>query len=111
MPSMKFSTQERLKVILDTGIILISSVLLFWVLIIFPTIEQSAGIDALSQGLSVAYPVMDLIMLFLIIELIFKRIYSNRRSSLMLLAAGIAVLILADTLFSTKQWKEHILQD
>jgi len=99
MPSMKFSAQERLKVMLDTGIILVSSVILFWVLIIFPTIEQSVGLDALSQALSVAYPVMDLIMLFLIMELIFKKIYPGGQSSLMLLAAGMAVLILADTFY------------
>ncbi|MDD2835618.1 MAG: hypothetical protein PHY05_05655, partial [Methanothrix sp.] len=41
LPSIKFSTSERLKMMLDTGIVMISAILVFWSLIISPTIKQS----------------------------------------------------------------------
>ena len=47
---------------LDEGIVVIASVMIFWVLLIAPTIESNAGADTFTQHLSVAYPVMDLML-------------------------------------------------
>ncbi|HUI40029.1 MAG TPA: response regulator [Methanothrix sp.] len=84
---------------LDTGIVLISATLAFWSLIIVPTIEMSIGLDPLTLALSVAYPVMDLILLFAVLELLFRKIPKPGQNPLMLLAIGISVLIVADTIF------------
>jgi len=99
LPGRKYTANERLKMMLDTGIVLIASVLIFWSLIIAPTIEQSAGADVLTTTLSVAYPVMDLIVLFAVLELLFKRIYMPGQHSLILLAAGIVTMIVTDAIF------------
>ncbi len=99
LPGMKYTAHERLKMMLDTGIVLIASVLVFWSLIIAPTIEQSAGADTLTMTLSVAYPVMDLVLLFAVLELLFKRIYMPGQYSLILLAAGITTMIITDAVF------------
>ncbi|HOV51399.1 MAG TPA: PAS domain-containing protein, partial [Methanothrix sp.] len=99
LPSIKFTSSERLKMVLDTGIVMISAVLVFWSLIIAPTIQDSADVDVLTLMLSVAYPVMDLILLFAVLELIFKRIYRRDQNSLLFLAGGITSLIVADAFF------------
>ena len=99
LPGRKYTVNERLKMMLDTGIVLIASVLIFWSLIIAPTIEQSAGSDVLTTTLSVAYPVMDLIVLFAVLELLFKRIYMPGQHSLILLAAGASTMIVTDAFF------------
>lgn len=99
LPSIKFTSSERLKMMLDTGIVMISAVLVFWSLIIAPTIQESVDVDALTLMLSVAYPVMDLILLFAVLELIFKRIYRRDQNSLLFLASGITSLIVTDALF------------
>jgi signal transduction histidine kinase/DNA-binding response OmpR family regulator len=99
LPCMKFTSTERLKMMLDTAIVLIAAVLIFWSFIIAPTIEQSEGTDILTLTLSVAYPVMDLILFFALAELLLRRIQLPGLNPLLLLAGGIIVLIITDALF------------
>lgn len=99
LPSIKFTSTERLKMMLDTAIVLIAATLIFWSLIIAPTIEQNAGTDILTLTLSVAYPVMDLILLFALTELLLRRVHMPGLNPLLFLAGGIIALIIADTLF------------
>jgi hypothetical protein len=63
LPSEDFRPSERIKLLLDTGIVLISSILIYWSLFIAPTIEQNLGADAVTVFLAVAYPIGDLILL------------------------------------------------
>ncbi len=99
LPSIKFTTSERIKMMLDTGIVMISAVLVFWSLIISPTIRESGDVDVVSVALSTAYPVADLILLFAVLELLFKRIYEKRQTPLLFLVAGISILIITDAVF------------
>ena len=68
---------------LDEGIVVIASAMIFWALSIAPTIVSNAGTDIGTQILSVAYPVMDLMLLFALIELLFRRIRSKARPILL----------------------------
>ena len=99
LPSMKFTSTERLKRMLDTAIVITAAILFFWSFIIAPTLEQNQGTDILALTLSVAYPVMDLVLLLALIELLLKRIYLPGPNPLLFLAGGIIVLIIADALF------------
>jgi PAS domain S-box-containing protein len=99
LPSIRFTSSERLKMMLDTGIVMISAMLVFWSLIIAPTIQESGDIDAFSLALSIAYPVADLVLLFAVLELIFKRIYQKRQTPLLFLVGGIFVLIITDAIY------------
>ncbi len=99
LPSIKFSTSERLKMMIDTGIVMISAILIFWSLIISPTIQESGDTDAISLALSIAYPVADLVLLFAVLELLFKRIYEKRQTPLLFLVGGISALIITDAIF------------
>ena len=102
LPSVSLTSSERLKVMLDEGIVVIASVIMFWVLSIAPTIESNAGTDIGTQILSVAYPVMDLMLLFALIELLFRRIKSRRLGPVMLLIIGTAVMIGTDFLYTSQ---------
>ncbi len=100
LPAVPISSKERLKLWLDTGIVMIASVLLFWTLIIAPTIEQSVDADELTLLLSVAYPVMDLMLLFALIDLLLRRLGFPGQRALLFLAAGTALLIICDSIFN-----------
>ena len=99
LPRVPLNTSEKLKVFLDTGIVMIASVILFWVLLIAPTIESNAEAGNLTTTLAVAYPVMDLVLLFGLIEMLFRRIKSTGLGTMMLLVTGIAVLLTTDFVF------------
>ena len=102
LPGISLTSGERLKVLLDEGIVIIASVMIFWVLMIAPTIESNAGADIGIQILSVAYPVMDLMLLFALIELLFRRIKSRRLGPVMLLIIGTTVMIGTDFLYTSQ---------
>lgn len=99
LPSSLISARERIKAMLDTSIVIITSVLVFWSLIIEPTIEQNLEVDSLTMVLSVAYPVLDLILLFFVVELLFRKINSAESKPLMLLAVGAGTWIVTDAIF------------
>jgi PAS domain S-box-containing protein len=73
LPSADFKPSERIKLLLDTGIVFISSILIYWSLFIAPIIDQNLGADSLIMLLAVAYPIGDLILLFALVELLFRR--------------------------------------
>ena len=99
LPSTKFAYSERFKMMLDTGIVMVAAILVFWSLIIGPNIQQSGNSDPLTLTFSIVYPVADLILLFSVLELLFRRIYQNERTPLLLLAGGMIVLIITDSIF------------
>ncbi|MCX6676276.1 MAG: ATP-binding protein, partial [Methanothrix sp.] len=106
MPAAVIKERERLKLLLDTGIVLISAILIFWSLIIAPTLEMSSEEDILTLVLALAYPVMDLVMLFAVMELIFRRISHSEERALMLLAAFAFSQIVIDFLFLRQSLEE-----
>ncbi|MGA9097463.1 MAG: hypothetical protein WB392_00860 [Methanotrichaceae archaeon] len=102
LPRVPLTSSEKLKVFLDTGIVMIASSILFWVLLIAPTIQSSVGADNLTTTLAVAYPVMDLVLLFGLTEMLFRRIKSTGLGPMMLLLIGTSVLIATDCIFMSQ---------
>jgi hypothetical protein len=96
LPTQSLTSSERLKVMLDEGIVIIASVIIFWVVLIAPTIESSAGADIRTQAFSVVYPVMGLMLLFALVELLFRRIRFQQMGPVLLLVMGTAVMIITD---------------
>ena len=99
LPRVPLTSSEKLKVFLDTGIVMIAAVILFWVLMIAPTIEINNGADAYTLTMSVAYPVMDLLLTLALIELLFRRITSIPLGPILLLIIGTTVMIATDFFF------------
>ncbi|RQW80869.1 MAG: response regulator [Methanothrix sp.] len=98
-PSAILSPRDRMKMMLDTSIVVITSVLIFWVSLIGPTIAQNMEADALTMILSVAYPVLDLILLFFVVQLLFRKLEIPGRQALTALALGAAIWIATDVAF------------
>ncbi len=99
MPSTVHSQRDRIKMALDTSIIIITSALFFWPIIIEPTIDQNIKADALTIVLSLAYPVLDLILLFFVAQLLFRKMNLPGHETLKLLVLGCCVFIATDTVF------------
>ena len=102
LPKVPLTYSEKLKILLDTGIVMIASIILFWVLLIAPTIESNAQADTLTSTLSVAYPVADLVLLFALIELLLRRIRSVSSIPILLLVASVAFMIATDFVFMSQ---------
>ena len=99
LPSANFKFSERIKLLLDAGIVLISSILIYWSLFIAPTIEQNLNADPIIMFLAVAYPIGDLILLFALVEMLFKRHKNLGIDPLLLLGLFCANTIFADAIY------------
>ena len=101
LPAASLSHWERRKLFLDLGIIMVSAALIFWVFLIEPSLEANRE-DMLTLALTLAYPVMDFVLLFALMDLLFRRISSVSREALLLLSSGVAVLILTDSVYMSQ---------
>ncbi len=99
LPGMKFTSRERLKMMLDMSIVMIAASLFFWGLIIAPSLLQASEANSLTIILSIAFPVMDLILVFGVLELLFKRAYPYSQLPLFLLAIGLTATIVTDVIY------------
>lgn len=102
LPTHSLTSSERLKVMLDEGIVLIASGIIFWLALIKPAIESSAAADIHAQLSSLAIPVMDLMLFFALIELIFRRVRSQPMGPVILLVAGTSVMIVTDVILMSQ---------
>ena len=96
---------ERRKILLDVGIVITAAFLLFWTFLIAPAIAVGHPTQA-TLALSIAYPVLDLVLLVAVTILIFRRVHSAREMPLLLLAAGVAAQIVADAGFSVQSLRD-----
>ncbi|MDH7596723.1 MAG: HAMP domain-containing sensor histidine kinase [Methanothrix sp.] len=106
LPATYQSAFERLKSILDTGIVTIFAIIVFWSFLIAPTIATLEESDPLANAIAVAYPVADLVLTFSIIALIFRRIEHIAQRPIMLLAASAVFMIVADSMFMVEALRE-----
>ena len=98
LPAKPLNRDELLKLLLDIGIIMSSTVLVFWAFLIEPLIAANEE-DALAFAIALAYPAMDLILFFGLLQLLFRRLRSPGQGPLLLLSAGIIAGILADVVY------------
>jgi len=99
LPEVPFSPREKIKILLDAGIVIVSITLVFWVLLIAP-IVISIEVFNLESAVSLAYPVMDLLLFIALIELLFRKLDSRGQGPIIILALSNAILILTDVIFS-----------
>ena len=99
LPEVPFSPREKIKVLLDAAIVIVSVTSIFWVLLIAP-IAISIEVFDLESAVSLAYPVMDLLLFIALIELLFRKLDSREQGLIIILALSSAILILADVIFS-----------
>ncbi len=99
LPSVPLSSRERLKILLDIGIAVSAFTLIFWAFVIAPIIASSDAFT-LKLAISVAYPVMDVLLFVALMELIFRKLSSTSTTSFSVLAIGLIILLITDVIFS-----------
>jgi len=108
LPAYPLSHSEKLKILLDASIVMVAAALVFWVFLIAPIVAASQAIT-LELGISVAYPVMDLVIFFALMELLFRKLDSSGSPAIPILALSIVIKPRArrnkrrDTLTSDRQ--------
>ena len=105
LPKEPLNLNEKFKVLLDTGIVMIASAIIFWIQLIAPTIKSNANADAIILTLAVAYPVADLMLLFGLIELMFRRIRSVSSLPILFLIVSMCFMIVTDFVFLDQSLK------
>ena len=105
LPKEPLNLRDKFKVLLDTGIVIIASATIFWIQLIAPTIKSNTNENAIILILTVAYPVADLLLLFGLIELVFRRIKSMNSLPIYLLIAGMCSMIVTDFVFLDQSLK------
>ncbi|NTV27944.1 MAG: hypothetical protein HGA93_04620 [Methanothrix sp.] len=99
LPEVPLLPRERLKIIMDAAIVVVSAALVFWVFLIAPIVASPTAIT-FDLVISAAYPVMDMVMFFALMELIFRKLDSPGRIPALLLALGAVMFLIADAFFS-----------
>lgn len=98
-PRTALSRLEALKLGLDVAIIVLAVGVYAWNTFLAHAIE-SYGSDWVSLWVSLAYPVLDLALLSLLLLLLLGRHNSNRVEVVLFMGVGLALLVLADTLYN-----------
>jgi PAS domain S-box-containing protein len=105
LPADRLSDRERNKIIIDIVIIMMAAVLIFWDFIIEP-ILANGGESLLALTLSLAYPALDIVLLFALLELLYRRWNSLHMGPMLFLLAAIVASIASDIYFSMQSSAE-----
>ncbi len=96
LPKVPLNGREWLAVALDIGVIAITALALWWNFLLSPML---VGVGSATLYLSIAYPVLDLVVLIAISDLLLRRLKVGDRSALRWLVLGIVVEIATDFMF------------
>jgi len=98
LPVRSFTSGERLKIFLDMGIVIIAASLGFWALIIGPAIALNKS-DPITIIISLIHPVLDLLLIFALLELLFRWISADDWKPVSVFVFGMMVWIVADLIY------------
>lgn len=99
-PAKTDSARDWLKRLIDIGIVMLASSLIFWNFLIGPQLLRGAEESDLVTFLNLAYPVGDLIMLWALLVLLYNRAGRGLRAPLWFLVGAAAVQIFSDYAFT-----------
>jgi PAS domain S-box-containing protein len=101
LPADRLSIRERNKIIIDIIIIMTAAGLIFWNFIIEPILLSGRN-NTLALALSAAYPTLDVVLLFALVDLLYRRQNSLHIGPVLFLVAAMAVSIASDIYFSVQ---------
>jgi len=99
LPAYRLTRMEWAKTTLDLGIVLLAATLGFWNFLIGPLVATASEEPLLSQMLSMAYPVGDLLLLWAVLVLVYRKPQGQDPLPLLLLAMSAGVQVFTDYLF------------
>ena len=104
LPNAPLSSRERLGVILDSAIVIISAALVFWIFYFAP-IVSSLNTITLELTISLAYSMMDIVLFVALIRLLLSKLDAPTITPALFLAAGMAAVLVADAVFCIQTQK------
>jgi signal transduction histidine kinase len=99
LPARMLKPNERVRLILDMSIVVVSSLLLFWTLLFSPILRHGDA-DPLSLFVTLAYPSMDMVLLLGLIAIMLRS--GELQSSHALLALSALAMVVADITFNVQ---------
>ncbi len=99
LPEAPLLPRERLRILLDAAIVMVSAALVFWVFLIAPIVASPMSVT-FGLVISAAYPVMDLVLFFALMDLLFRKLDLPGNIPVLLLALGSVLFLIADAFFS-----------
>ena len=100
IPMGKISLGKRINQTLDMSIVMLAAILGFWNFLLGPLSIPQNGQSVLGQVILLAYPVGDLMLLWAILAIIYNRPNEILRTTIILLAASLLVMIISDCVYS-----------
>ena len=98
LPATRIEGGERLKILLDMGVVMVAALLVLLNFFIGPLIMAGNLHSLLVEILALAYPVFDFVLLGALLELLLRR-ERARQGPLLLLGGSAMLMILSDSIF------------
>jgi diguanylate cyclase (GGDEF)-like protein/PAS domain S-box-containing protein len=98
LPGRRLTSLQRVRVILDSLLIVTSAFIFSWIVILGPTVLQSSG-GSFAQAVAVAYPVCDLILVLSLLLLFGRSKETTSWPVGILLGVGLTAIVCADSSF------------
>ena len=99
LPSAPLKSSERVRVLLDLAVIMITAWMAIWFFIVSPTAAQYEN-GQIDQILAAAYPVGDLVLLGGIFTLLFRGVDGSVRSMLLIYLTGLLLNVAGDLAYT-----------
>ena len=102
LPEKPATSGEQIKKVLDAGIVMVAAILGFWNFLIGPMVSSNLTSPLLEQAILLAYPVGDIVLLWALLRIVYKRSdgQGEDEAPSLLLAASLTMTIIADCIFS-----------
>ncbi len=97
LPMARLAMRERIKMLLDIGIVVITAAMLQWAFLIGPIYQASMGS---AVPISISYPLLDLVLLFALLEILYRGMSSSRKILMAILACGVTANIIGDLIYA-----------
>jgi diguanylate cyclase (GGDEF)-like protein/PAS domain S-box-containing protein len=99
-PVDNLSAGERSLMWLDNIIVVLGTGLVYWVFLIYPMIRASGEVDFFSALLAVAYPILDMILLWTLLIFFRNRLHQSTYIPLVLMGFSLLSQIIGDSFFA-----------
>jgi signal transduction histidine kinase len=97
-PSAPRSGRQQLVLVLDCALVALSGAVPIWYVSLGPTLEAGGG-NALTEAVSVAYPLGDMVLLIGLATLLFRRVPASMRTPLRLIGVGLLGFVVTDLIY------------
>jgi len=100
LPDQPSTREEKINNVLDVAIVMVAAILGFWNFLFGPIVYANAGLSPLELAIVLGYPVGDLVLIWALLRIIYKRPDQQNEVPAFLLAGSIVITIISDCIYS-----------